>query len=191
MDANQNPPSERDWTIEEQEEFFASQDAVTGLFSGCVANNACLPVGWMNIGKPTGIHVTSIVPPEQGWPVAMYCPICKVTTFVLSSWAKKPYDGDYFKIKDVCTLGDHAMRLAMKTLEYKPLDPYAYRPLPGGYVDNTGVHRGVPPTQQDAMQVYMLHRHIFSPYDLEFTQEIPIEEAKRRWPNTPIPGEEK
>jgi hypothetical protein len=35
MDANQNPPSERDWTIEEQEEFFASQDAVTFTFNGC------------------------------------------------------------------------------------------------------------------------------------------------------------
>jgi hypothetical protein len=31
MDANQNPPSEREWTIVEREEFFASQDARTGL----------------------------------------------------------------------------------------------------------------------------------------------------------------
>lgn len=30
MEPNQNPPSEHEWTIEEQEEFFASQDAVTG-----------------------------------------------------------------------------------------------------------------------------------------------------------------
>jgi hypothetical protein len=26
---------------------------------------------------------------------------------------------------------------------------------------------------------------------VEFTQEIPIEEAKKRWPNTPVEGEEK
>ena len=40
MDPNQNPPSERQWTPEEMEEFFSSQDAVTGLFpSGAVASN--------------------------------------------------------------------------------------------------------------------------------------------------------
>jgi hypothetical protein len=37
---NQNPPSERGWTIAEREEFFASQDAMTGLFNGAVASNA-------------------------------------------------------------------------------------------------------------------------------------------------------
>jgi hypothetical protein len=58
-------------------------------------------------------------------------------------------------------------------------------------VDASGPNRGVPPTQQDAMQIYMMHRHIFSPYDAEFTQEMPIEEAKKRWPNTPVTGEEK
>jgi hypothetical protein len=26
---------------------------------------------------------------------------------------------------------------------------------------------------------------------VEFTQEMPIEEAKRRWPNTPIPQQER
>jgi hypothetical protein len=39
MDANQNPPSEREWSPEEMEEFFASQDAVTGHFPGAVASN--------------------------------------------------------------------------------------------------------------------------------------------------------
>jgi len=29
------------------------------------------------------------------------------------------------------------------------------------------------------------------PSMVEFTQEMPIEEAKKRWPNTPVPGEEK
>jgi hypothetical protein len=95
---------------------------------------------------------------------------------------------------------------------------YRYRLLPGGYVDETGVHRGVPPTQEDfdrivlvcahrtlfkegpikprvhdplptqGMSPYMLANHIFSPYDAEITQELPIEEAKKRWPNTPIRG---
>ena len=99
---------------------------------------------------------------------------------------------------------------------------YRYRLLPGGYVDETGVHRGVPPTQEDydriallyahrtlfkegpikpqvldplppedAMQLYRLKSHIFSPYDAEFAQQMPIEEAKKRNPNTLVQGEDK
>lgn len=81
---------------------------------------------------------------------------------------------------------------------------YAYRLLSGGYVDEYGVHRGVPPTEEDFQRVALLtlHRRLFAegkiefqvldplqPQDLpsmvEFTQEMPIEEAKKRWPNTP------
>lgn len=62
---------------------------------------------------------------------------------------------------------------------------YAYRLLPGGYVDETGVHRGVPPTQEDLDRIELLTLHrrlLFGPYDAEFTQEMPIAEAKKRWP---------
>lgn len=90
-----DPPSEREWTIEEMEEFFAGQDARTGLFNGGYASNRP-PV------KEVGIHVTHITPPAAGWPIALYCPLCKETTFVLSPWAKKPDDGDYWKMKDIC-----------------------------------------------------------------------------------------
>jgi hypothetical protein len=121
MDANQKPPTERELTIEEREEFFTSQDAVTGLFSGCVANNACLPVGWMNIGKPTGIHVTSIVPPEQGWPIAFYCPLCKETTFLLSPWAIKPEKGDYWRMNETCASDEHCIQHNMKFAMSFPL----------------------------------------------------------------------
>jgi hypothetical protein len=86
MEPNQNPPCEREWTIAEREEFFAGQDAVTGIF---------------NVA-PTGIHVTHIVPPAQGWPIAMHCPICKETTFILSPWAAKPEKGDYLRMKETC-----------------------------------------------------------------------------------------
>ena len=48
---------------------------------------------------PVGIHVTHIVPPAQGWPIAMYCPLCKETTFILSPWAIKPEKGDYWLMK--------------------------------------------------------------------------------------------
>ena len=94
---------------------------------------------------------------------------------------------------------------------------YRYRLLQGGYVDETGVHRGVPPTQEDfdrialvyahrtlfkegpikpqvhdplppeGMQIYMRANHIFSPYDAEIVQEMLIEEAKRRYPDADIP----
>jgi hypothetical protein len=83
---------------------------------------------------------------------------------------------------------------------------YRYRLLPGGYVDEYGVHRGVPPTQEDLNRIILTcaHRTLFKegpikpqlhdplpPHDVpsfvEFTQEISIEEAKKRWPNTQVP----
>lgn len=98
MDPNWNVPSEREWTIEEQEEFFSSRDAITGLFSGAVASNAT----WSNAPKPTGIHLTSITPPEQGWPIMAHCKICKKTVIVLSLYAAKPEKGDIWSLKGTC-----------------------------------------------------------------------------------------
>jgi len=96
---------------------------------------------------------------------------------------------------------------------------YRYRLLPGGYVDETGVHRGVPPTQADYDRIMLTcaHRTLFTTmtpkereyvesiradlelthrllngfYDAEFTQEMTVEEAKERYPNADIPGGEK
>lgn len=121
---NDTPPSEREWTLEEQEEFFASQDAITGLFGGAVANNACRNDTWLNLSVTSrGIHVTSITPPKQGWPIGLHCPICKETVLILSPWACKPtvdgkeFDG-YHIVKDMCgheTLAfRHNMQLGMK-----------------------------------------------------------------------------
>lgn len=78
----------------------------------------------------------------------------------------------------------------------------AYKLLPGGYVDETGVHRGSPPTQEDYDRIMLTcaHRTLFSkgpiefipldplpafdlPSEVELTQELRIEEAKRRYPN--------
>lgn len=86
---------------------------------------------------------------------------------------------------------------------------YAYHLLPGGYVDETGVHRGVPPTQEDFDRIALncAHRRFFAEGRIEFmpvdpfpqpelqssvdiTMEMPIEEARKRWPNTSIKGEE-
>lgn len=131
-----DPPSEREWTIAEMEELFAGQDGVTGIY------NTSQP--------PRGVHITHIVPPEQGWPVALYCPIWKETTFILSPWAIKPKDGDYWKINSSCgsdTFGKNHnawMSLVMRQI----------------------------------------------PVHLIIEQEMTIEEAKRRYPNNPIPGQE-
>lgn len=109
-----DPPSEREWTDEERDKFFAAID----LMQGATASNA-------PVTEPRGIYVTRIDPPEQGWPIAMHCPICKETTFVLSQWAIKPKDGDYFLMKDTCgsdVVGDrHNMQMACEKVPYKRL----------------------------------------------------------------------
>ncbi len=176
-DANQNPPSEREWSIEDAEEFFSSQDAVTGLLGGGYVANASLSFGAITLSDiqemvwnlevaNRGIRITSITPPEQGWPIAMHCPICKETTFALNTWAVKPSEGDYFLINDVCAHFDstirhrHSMELAMPKIEYKPIEPLREWPWPW-------------------------------PRMMSFTQMMPIEEAKKRWPNEMIEGEKK
>ncbi len=82
MDANQNPLSERERTIEDREEFFKGTDAITGIPNGsAVASNSGV---WMSEVRQftlqdldeifnRGIHVTALAPPEQGWPVACHC----------------------------------------------------------------------------------------------------------------------
>jgi hypothetical protein len=130
MEPNQNVPSERDWTDEEREMYYSFQRQATGIFSGgAVANNACLNDEWRNLSVTSrGIHVTSIVPPSEGWPIAYHCPLCKRTEIVLSPWAIKPKEGDYWLMNDMCGdefLGfEHNMRLGMKgwnaPIELKP-----------------------------------------------------------------------
>jgi len=122
MEPNQNVPSEREWTEEEKEEFFSSQDAITGLpnsaMAGAPINNMPFTPSVDLFRRPIGIHVTFIVPPSEGWPIAYHCPLCKRTEIVLSPWAIKPKEGDYWLINDMC--GDeahgfnHNMRLGMK-----------------------------------------------------------------------------
>jgi hypothetical protein len=120
------------------------------------------PFGDMERIFRRGIHITSIVPPEQGWPIAMHCPICKETTFMLSLWAVKPKDGDYFLHKELCASEEfshrHNMELATKRVEFQ-------------------LHNPLPLPEYLSM--------------MEFTKLMPIEEVKKRWPDTPIPGETK
>jgi len=68
-----------------------------------------------------GIHVTKIVTPAEGWPIAMYCPLCKETTFLLSPWAIKPKDGDYWRMNEMYANEEfhvkHNLTFAMKPIE--------------------------------------------------------------------------
>lgn len=79
------------------------------------------PFGDMERIFHRGIHVTKIVTPEVGWPVAFHCPLCKETTFVLSPWSPKPEDGGYFRIDKSCMSDEffnrHNMIMAMEGLD--------------------------------------------------------------------------
>lgn len=134
MDPNQNPPSEKEWSIQEKEDFFKSQDALTGILNG-VPNQPPIewstgawngpiipldpedPFGDMERIFSRGIHVTSITHPEQGWLVAYHCPLCKETVFLLNPWAEKPKDGDYLRMNDTCVNEEyhhrHNMQMAL------------------------------------------------------------------------------
>lgn len=114
----------------------------------------------------TGIHITSIVPPEQGWPIAMHCPICKTTVFMLSTWAIKPTEGDYFLMRETCAdeklSAIHNMSMATDKMmndfmKYPPKSKFMFQPT-----------NPMPPPYLGSW--------------IEFEQEMPIEEAKKRWP---------
>jgi hypothetical protein len=61
---------------------------------------------------PVGIFITSLKQPESGGVMAMYCRICKVTTFVWNehSWGK-PNTGDYFQVIACADDFNHNMRM--------------------------------------------------------------------------------
>lgn len=67
------------------------------------------------------IHI--ITPPATGWLIAFHCPLCGVTTFLLSPWATKPHDGDYWQLR-MCVSEEEGGRVAMShnlvLQEYQP-----------------------------------------------------------------------
>jgi hypothetical protein len=77
-----------------------------------------------------GIYVTSITPPEQGWPIAMYCPLCKATTFMLSPWGTKPKDGDYHKMNGICADETNGFKHNMQMGTKGGLAPINLKPSP-------------------------------------------------------------
>ena len=53
-------------------------------------------------GRETGIFITGLVPPEAGWVIVCHCPECKVTEIVVSPYAIKPSDGDFWIMRGIC-----------------------------------------------------------------------------------------
>ena len=53
------------------------------------------------------VTITSIKPPEAGWPVLFHCSLCKMTVIALHPWALKPSDGDYWKIEACADEHEH------------------------------------------------------------------------------------
>ena len=153
MDPNQNPPSERQWTEAEKEEFLTSTDAVTGVPNRSMAGawpTTGEPIKWstgawngpiidLDPDDPFGhmrrlfgprINITSIVPPEQGWPIVAHCDLCKKTVIVLSPWAIKPEKGDYWKMEGTCLDEENHIRHNMYPEKFAPY-PWPLTPILG------------------------------------------------------------
>jgi hypothetical protein len=64
------------------------------------------------------IHITSIVPPETGWPMAYHCRYCKQTVILHNPWALKPQDGDMFIVESCADENEthHGLREAVTRL---------------------------------------------------------------------------
>lgn len=59
-----------------------------------------------------GVEVTHIVPPEQGWPIAVYCPICRTLSFLYCAYGIKPEKGDYFLMRSCVDDLRHSLELS-------------------------------------------------------------------------------
>lgn len=113
-----------DWTDEDLEKLIAklanSAEEDGGLFSGAIASN-----GIPSTITFSPIKVTRITTSSDGWPLALYCPLCKTTVFKLDPWGIKPVYGDYFLVKGVCADDEvgfkHNMEMAMVLPEKRHL----------------------------------------------------------------------
>ena len=180
MGANQNPPSERDWTPEEMEDFFSDKwkDAYNGQIASVMTNGADLsnkePITLEKLLKtqhdlerlvaPRGIYITSIVHPEQGWPIVAHCDICHETVIVLSPYAIKPENGDYYLMNGTCLNEEEHIKHNMYPQKLYLWDE---------------------PKHFKFQPIYPIPHPVFPSY-VEFEQEITIEEAKKRFPDNPI-----
>jgi hypothetical protein len=178
MEPNQNPPSERDWTEQEKDEFFASQDAVTGLFSGAVAYN--------------GVPNASTKPLTLDMLIKM----------------KEDFDKQFpepLKYKNGADMSGETFHALGASLGFPTMlsenggqswiDPH-FNPIIGIEIH---IVPGMPFGAVEECRCKERYKIKFQtlnplpPQDLpsmvEIVQEMSIDEAKKRWPNTPIPGE--
>lgn len=71
MEPNQNPPSEREWTQEEIENFFSSQDAVTGKLPSETVEDYFENVDGKWIDMFLGKAVNNSYPPMDNQPITL------------------------------------------------------------------------------------------------------------------------
>jgi hypothetical protein len=169
MEPNQNIPSERKVIIDFSK--IPKQPPIewsTGAWNGpLIELDPNDPFGHMESLFSSGVHITSIVPPESGWPIVAHCDLCKKTVVVLSPWAVKPENDDYWKMNGTCLDEEMGMKHNMYPQKWYPWGDGEIKfqvnyPLPAPYFPSMAM----------------------------FTQHMPIEVAKKRWPNETIPGEE-
>lgn len=101
-------------------------DFYTGFWNGpIIPLSADDPFGDLQRLVRYGIHITSIAPPEQGWPIMAHCSICKKTVIVLSLYAEKPEDGDIWSLEGTCLDEDEHIRHNM----YPQHEPWTWHKL--------------------------------------------------------------
>jgi hypothetical protein len=175
MDANQNPPSERDFTVQEMEEFFASQDAVTGLFSGEVASNSYPPMD-----NPP-ITLESLIKMNDDFRKAFPIPVEYQNGADMS---RATFDELGKSIKLVKPQGE--AWLGMNVDSFIGVEIHIVESVPFGCVDECHCQKN---KQINFQLLNPLPRKFPSYVDLDY--EIPFEEARKRWPLIPLPPLEK
>jgi len=170
MEPNQNPPSEREWTMAEREDFFAHWG------TSCTAMNG-IP------NAPTApLTLDMLVKMKEDFDKQFPEPIKYKDGADMSpeTWeAMRPNFAPYKnEIEAHRTVGTHPF--CMIHIHIVPGMPF-------GVVEECRC--------KERYKLKFQALNPLPPQDLpsmiEFTQEMPIEEARKRWPNTPVPGEEK
>ena len=100
-----------DWTEEElqllteklSEEVKKEGDRIfSGMMTNCVPNSSTLSITLKDLidmkekidkqfPEPKGVHITSIIPPDHGWPIVSHCDIWKKTVILLSPYASQTF----------------------------------------------------------------------------------------------------
>jgi hypothetical protein len=78
-------------------------------------------------GFEPGIHITSIVQPETGGIIAMHCPECRATVFVLHQYSTKPPRGDFHLLEGLCENWTHGMGFSRDIVTKMKVAPGAMR----------------------------------------------------------------